>query len=128
MRWRSNALRLAGERKMCGCWRRVVVGSLVGLASALGGAEIAAPAAQVPGSPAPPAGRPALNEDERTRVEAEATGQAAEADRLLKAGNYAAALPLYKAERSSRALRWATCVTKPMRPEGSDAVTPDWVT
>jgi tetratricopeptide (TPR) repeat protein len=44
-----------------------------------------------------------LSDEERARLEAEATGQAAEADRLLKAGNYAAALTLYKAERTSRA-------------------------
>src|SRR4051812_1272861 len=39
----------------------------------------------------------------RERVEAEAIGQAGEADRLFKAGDYAAALPLYEAERGSRA-------------------------
>ncbi|MCA1685956.1 MAG: hypothetical protein LC745_08225 [Planctomycetia bacterium] len=41
---------------------------------------------------------------DRERVEAEARGQAAEADRLFKAGDYAAALPLYEAERGSRAV------------------------
>ena len=40
---------------------------------------------------------------DRDRVEAEATGQAAEADRLFKAGEFVAALPLYEAERASRA-------------------------
>ena len=40
---------------------------------------------------------------DRARVEAEARGQAAEADRLLKGGEFAAALPLYEAERASRA-------------------------
>jgi tetratricopeptide (TPR) repeat protein len=38
----------------------------------------------------------------RARLEAEATAQAAEADRLFKAGDYAAALPTYQAERASR--------------------------
>ncbi|WP_406701108.1 hypothetical protein V5E97_20210 [Singulisphaera sp. Ch08] len=37
------------------------------------------------------------------QVEAEAMGQAAEADRQFKAGDFAAALPLYEAERTSRA-------------------------
>lgn len=41
---------------------------------------------------------------DKARVESEARGQAAEADRLLKAGDFAAALPLYEAERKSRAL------------------------
>ncbi|WZO96603.1 tetratricopeptide repeat protein [Isosphaeraceae bacterium EP7] len=38
----------------------------------------------------------------RARLESEATAQAAEADRLFKAGDYAAALPIYQAERASR--------------------------
>ena len=37
------------------------------------------------------------------RLEAEAIGQAAEADRLFKKGEFAAALPLYAAERATRA-------------------------
>jgi hypothetical protein len=41
--------------------------------------------------------------EDRARVEAEAIGQAAEADRLFKQGEFTAALPLYEAERSSRA-------------------------
>src|SRR5438477_11546587 len=40
---------------------------------------------------------------DRDRVEAEATSQASEADRRFKAGDYAGALPLYRAERASRA-------------------------
>lgn len=43
------------------------------------------------------------DDPDRTRLETEAMGQAAEADRLFKAGEYAAALPLYEAERTSRA-------------------------
>src|SRR5215213_9205142 len=43
------------------------------------------------------------DEPDRARIESEATGQAAEADRLFKAGDFAAALPLYEAERASRA-------------------------
>jgi len=42
-------------------------------------------------------------EVDRSRVESEAAGQAAEADRLLKRGEFEAALPLYEAERASRA-------------------------
>lgn len=42
-------------------------------------------------------------EPDRERVESEAMGQAARADRLFKAGDYAGALPLYEAERASRA-------------------------
>ena len=38
----------------------------------------------------------------RSRVETEAAGQAAEADRLYKAGKFAEALPLYEAEQMSR--------------------------
>ncbi len=38
------------------------------------------------------------------RLEAEARGQAAEADRRYKEGDFAGALPLYQAERASRAL------------------------
>jgi tetratricopeptide (TPR) repeat protein len=64
---------------------------------------VAALAALGQGPPEPRPNRPALPEEERTRVEAEATGQAAEADRLFKAGDFAAALPLYEAERASRA-------------------------
>ncbi len=40
---------------------------------------------------------------DRARTEAEARGQAAEADRLVKQGDFAAALPFYRAERASRA-------------------------
>jgi tetratricopeptide (TPR) repeat protein len=43
------------------------------------------------------------DEPDKARIESEAIGQAAEADRLFKAGDYAAALPLYEAERASRA-------------------------
>ena len=39
---------------------------------------------------------------DREKVEAEATGQAAEADRRFKAKDFKGALPLYRAERSSR--------------------------
>ena len=42
-------------------------------------------------------------DENRERVEAEAMSQAAEADRLFKAGEFASALPLYEAERGSRA-------------------------
>src|SRR4051812_31846191 len=40
---------------------------------------------------------------DRARTETEARGQAAEADRLVKQGEFAAALPFYRAERASRA-------------------------
>ncbi len=40
---------------------------------------------------------------DRAQVEAEARGQAAEADARFKASDFAAALPLYEAERTSRA-------------------------
>ena len=40
---------------------------------------------------------------DRGRLETEAIGQAAEADRLFKAGDFAAALPIYEAERTSSA-------------------------
>jgi tetratricopeptide (TPR) repeat protein len=46
---------------------------------------------------APPGGR------DPATIEAEAMGQAAEADRRFKAGDFAAAIPLYQAERDSRA-------------------------
>ena len=39
---------------------------------------------------------------DRQKVEAEATGQAAEADRRFKAKDFKGALPLYRAERASR--------------------------
>ena len=42
-------------------------------------------------------------EVDRPRAEMQAAGQAAEADRLLKLGEFAAALPIYEAERASRA-------------------------
>lgn len=42
------------------------------------------------------------DEPARDQVETEAMGQAAEADRLFKEGDFAAALPLYEAERASR--------------------------
>lgn len=42
-------------------------------------------------------------EGNRARLESEAIGQAAEADRLFKKGDFAGALPLYEAERESRA-------------------------
>ncbi len=41
-------------------------------------------------------------EADRAQVETEATNQASQADRLFKAGQYQAALPLYEAERASR--------------------------
>ena len=41
--------------------------------------------------------------DDKARIEAEAQGQAVQADRLYKAGEYAAAIPFYQAERVSRA-------------------------
>jgi tetratricopeptide (TPR) repeat protein len=46
---------------------------------------------------------PLRAQEDRGRVEAEARGQAAEADRRFKEGDYAGALPLYQAERASRA-------------------------
>lgn len=49
-----------------------------------------------------PAGRSSADEPDRARLESEARGQAAEADRLFKAGDFAAALPLFEAERASR--------------------------
>ncbi len=42
-------------------------------------------------------------EVDRNRVESQAAGQAAEADRLFKRGEFEAALPIYEAERASRA-------------------------
>src|SRR5690242_16632352 len=42
-------------------------------------------------------------EVDRNRVESQAAGQAAEADRLFKSGDFQAALPIYEAERASRA-------------------------
>lgn len=41
--------------------------------------------------------------DDKARIEAEAQGQAARADALFKAGEFAAAIPFYQAERVSRA-------------------------
>ena len=49
------------------------------------------------------AGPGAAQEQDRGRTAAEAANQATEADRLFKIGEFAAALPLYKAERASRA-------------------------
>lgn len=49
-----------------------------------------------------PAGE--LSDDERARIEADARAQADEADRLFKLREFAAAIPLYDAERASRAL------------------------
>ena len=43
-------------------------------------------------------------EPNRAQAATEAASQAAEADRLLKLGQFAAALPLYEAERASRAI------------------------
>ncbi len=40
--------------------------------------------------------------DDKARIEAEAQGQAAQADKLFKAGEFAAAIPFYEAERVSR--------------------------
>lgn len=42
-------------------------------------------------------------QEDRSRVEAEARGQAAAADERFKKGDFAGALPLYQAERASRA-------------------------
>ncbi len=42
-------------------------------------------------------------EPDRGRAATEAANQASEADRLFKLGEFAAALPLYEAERTSRA-------------------------
>jgi tetratricopeptide (TPR) repeat protein len=47
--------------------------------------------------------RPVLTAEEKARLEAEATNQSTEADRLFKQGEFAAALPLYEAELTSRA-------------------------
>ena len=58
---------------------------------ALGTALGAAPAALI------------AQEPDRGRAAAEAANQATEADRLFKLGEFAAALPLYEAERTSRA-------------------------
>ncbi|MBY0395464.1 MAG: hypothetical protein K2X91_03205 [Thermoleophilia bacterium] len=44
-----------------------------------------------------------LDAAERARIEAEAAGQSAEADRRFKARDFDGALPLYRAERASRA-------------------------
>ena len=66
-----------------------------GLALALGLARVSDAAA------APPP--PEAAKVDRERVESEATLQGTEADRLYKAGDYAAALPLFEAERASRA-------------------------
>lgn len=45
----------------------------------------------------------AAQDSDRARVESEAIGQAAEADRLFEKGEFASALRLYEAERASRA-------------------------
>lgn len=44
-----------------------------------------------------------LSPTDRARLEAEAAGQSTEADRRFKAGDHAGALPLYRAERTTRA-------------------------
>lgn len=49
------------------------------------------------------AGPAAAQDADRSRAAAEASNQAAEADRLFKIGEFEAALPLYRAERGSRA-------------------------
>jgi tetratricopeptide (TPR) repeat protein len=49
-----------------------------------------------------PAGE--LSDEERVRIEADARAQADEADRLFKLHDYDAAIPIYQAERASRAL------------------------
>ncbi len=48
------------------------------------------------------AGSVPAQELDRAKVESQATGQAAEADRLFKLGEWDAAIPLYEAERASR--------------------------
>ncbi|MGE3820654.1 MAG: hypothetical protein AB7I30_14670 [Isosphaeraceae bacterium] len=60
-------------------------------------AEPPATKATVPVSPPLP-----LTASERTRLEAEAAGQSAEADRRFKEMDFAGALPLYRAERATR--------------------------
>jgi tetratricopeptide (TPR) repeat protein len=58
----------------------------------------------VAGLAAAACGGPCSAQDgDRARIESEAIGQAAEADRLFKKGDFATALSLYEAERESRA-------------------------
>ncbi len=48
-------------------------------------------------------GRSGAQEVDRGKAESQAAGQATEADRLFKGGQFEAALPIYEAERASRA-------------------------
>ena len=71
--------------------------SRLGLLSGLVGLGIGLWVQQQPAASKPP------EAPDRERVELEAMGQSAEADRLFKAGDFVGALPIYVAERASRA-------------------------
>ena len=72
------------------------------IVAALAGSRVGSLQGWRPGPGSGPGARSRRSRD-RARTEAEARGQAAEADRLVKQGDFAAALPFYRAERASRA-------------------------